>query len=170
MLFQEPVGLTVEDTVIKEGVLVELPVYDSEGKEVGVDSPVALTLEETLGSTETVREIRLLKEKHEVALCDTVPPPWLLLAPPLLVRVVEGEKVSDKTALAVEEDAPRKEGVGGWELLAELVGEKRRGDSDDVGDKDSVGELEVQPVEEAEREGEEVLEEVIEAVSEDDEH
>ena len=56
VLLRELVGLAVEDTVITEGVLVELPVYDNEGKEVGVDSPVALTLEEKLGNTETVRE------------------------------------------------------------------------------------------------------------------
>ncbi len=104
-----------------------------------------------------------------MALWDTVPPPWLvLLAHPLGVRVGEGEKASDRTALAVKEDAPRKEGVGGWELLAELVEEKRRGDSDDIGDNVRVGELEVQPVEEAEREGEEVLEEVTKAVREAD--
>ncbi len=35
---------------------MELPVNDSEGKEVGVDSPVALTLEEKLGKIEAVRE------------------------------------------------------------------------------------------------------------------
>ena len=42
------------------------------------------------------------------------------------------------------------------------------GDSDDIGDGVGVGELEVQPVEEAEREGEGVLEEVIRAVREAD--
>lgn len=171
VLLHDPVGLKEDDKLnAPEGEAVELSVYATDREEEAVNTPEVLKLGNSLGETDTVDELWLLEEKNDVALGDSVSPPWLLLAPTLTERVEEEELVNEDIALAVGEEAARKEGEAGWEPLAEIVGVLRSGDDEEVGEGLRVGEEEGHPEEEAEREGEEVPDGELGAVGEAEEH